>query len=220
MKKLFAIASIMLILTSFQSFAAGNMDGDNSHFGVRVQYEMNTSTKYSYMFHMGPGVSAGINYYAPFGKITYFNTALMVNYDTFGYEGDVPNKYNPRHLDGSLRNLGLRLPLEIGFKFYSTDKMRLSAYTGANLYFNFSLKADYTETSSRGSQKIKKDYSNSGAELGWTVGVAGDFNRRWHAHIQGTLGLTNLGMTDDLFTGRNGANFRRAEVAVGVGYNF
>ncbi|MCI5978917.1 MAG: PorT family protein [Bacteroidales bacterium] len=222
MKKSCSIFALVaaLLLVAMPAKAADTGDADKAHFGVRLQFDMNTSTKYSHMFHFGPGVSAGINYYAPFGKITYFNTELLFSYDTFGYEGDTENKYNRRHLDGSLNMLGLRLPLQIGVKFIDKAKLRLSAYTGPAFYFNFSLKADYTETSSRGSEKVKKDYSNSGAEMGWTLGVAADFSRRWHAHVQGTLGLTNMGMTDDLGTGRNGANFKRAEISVGVGYNF
>ena len=70
MKKSCSIFALVaaLLLVAMPAKAADTGDADKAHFGVRLQFDMNTSTKYSHMFHFGPGVSAGINYYAPFGK--------------------------------------------------------------------------------------------------------------------------------------------------------
>lgn len=218
LRRLLALAIMALALPALGAEPADAVDG--RHFGVRVQYEMNTSTKYSHMFHMGPGFAVGANYYAPFANRFYFNTELMLGYDTFGYRGDLENKYNKRHFDGKLKNINLRLPLEFGFKFVQNRHLLLSAYTGPDIIFNFKVKADYTETRPGGSEKVSKNYTNGGAELCWTLGIGADINRHWHAHVQGSLGLTSLCDTDDLANGPDGASFKRAEFAVGIGYNF
>lgn len=216
---------ILSLVAAFTLFAqnisaAQNVDGDTKHFGVRMQFDMSTDTKYSYMVHWGPGVSVGGTYYAPFGRYTYFNCGLLFGYDTFDYDGDTQNKYNSAHFDGHLSMIGLKLPLEIGFKFFQTDKIRLSVYTGPQIYINFKLKADYTSTHKTYSEKISKDYETSGMDLGWGLGFAADFKRHWHAHVQGTLGLTNMGMTTDFLLGPDEAHFKRAEISIGLGYNF
>lgn len=92
MTKLKTLLALAMMLVALPTLAAEPDDAvDGRHFGVRVQYEMNTSTKYSHMFHMGPGFAFGANYYAPFANRFYFNTELMLGYDTFGYRGDLEN---------------------------------------------------------------------------------------------------------------------------------
>lgn len=215
MKKLALFsAAIMMLACTFQSLAADTEDC--KHFGVRAQYDMNTSTAHSDLFHFGPGVSVGFNYYSPIQSNFYFNTGLLFSYDTFGYKGE----FSKRPFEGSINNTGMRLPVEIGYKFLQTNSMRLSVYTGALMYFNFKVQADYTEIYSTGPEIIKKDYTNGGADLGWTLGLGFDLLRNWHAHIQGTLGLTNWCQTDDQANGAAGNVYKRAEIAIGLGYNF
>lgn len=206
----------MLLACSTPAFSADTKD--SKHFGVRVQYDMSTSTTHTGLFHFGPGVSVGFNYYAPFRRNPhfYFNTGLLFSYDTFGYKGE----FSKRPFKGSINNTGMRLPVEIGFKFLETNSMRLSVFTGPLMYFNFNVQADYTETYSTGPEKIKKEYTNGGADLGWTLGLGIDFLRRWHARVQGTLGLTNWCQTDDQPHEWDANVYKRAEIAVGLGYNF
>lgn len=60
----------------------------------------------------------------------------------------------------------------------------------------------------------------SGMEFGWGLGFAADINRRWHAQVEGTLGLSNMCKTEDIELGPKGAHLKRAEISVGIGYNF
>lgn len=219
-KKVLKIAVVLLAMLALSVSAQAQTEEDAAHFGARVQFDLNTSTKYSYMVHWGPGVSAGVAYYAPFGKATYFNVGVLFSYDTFDYNGDTKNEYNRRHYDGTLSMIGMRLPLDFGYKFLQTNKVRLSVYTGPHFYFNFDMKADYTMTRSNSSEKVSKDYSTSGMEFGWGLGFAADINRRWHAQVEGTLGLSNMCKTEDIELGPKGAHLKRAEISVGIGYNF
>ena len=193
---------------------------DEAHAGVRVSFDMNTSTSYTYMVKWGPGVSVGGAYYAPFGRLTYFNVGLLFSYDTFKVDGSFGNKYAVKQFDGHIELIGLRLPLDIGLKFYQNDKVRLSAYTGPHLYFNFSLKGDYDLIRMGYTTHIKEKFSFPGMEIGWGLGVAVDILRHWHVHFEGTYGLSHLGEAEELRDVGSHTYFKRAELSVGIGYNF
>lgn len=88
-----------------------------------------------------------------------------------------------------------------------------------HLYFNFSLKAKYTQTRQNHEEEIDKSYTNSGMEIAWGLGVAADIASHWHVHIEGVYGLSRMGMTEDIKLGEK-THFNRAGISIGLGYNF
>ncbi len=151
--------------------------------------------------------------------MTYFNASLLFGYNTIDYSGTTPNKYNRVQIDGHISSLGLRLPLDFGLKFYDTQLVRLSVYTGPHLFFNFSLKAKYNEKRAYTEEKVDKDYTHSGMEIAWGLGLAADFAYRWHIHVEGVYGLSRMGRTNDIQVGET-THFNRAALSIGLGYNF
>lgn len=192
---------------------------DNAHFGVRVAYDMTTSTTVTEMTGWGSGFSVGGVYYAPFGKRTFFQTGLLFYVDNIKLDGTTENKYNPHTYDGNIRNLGIRLPIDLGLRILENSVVALNVYTGPHLYFNFASKMICDETYGGKTTHIDEKFTTSGMEIGWALGVGADFFKRWHIHLEGAYGLSNLGKTDRFELGKE-SNLKRAEISLGVGYNF
>lgn len=211
--KLLAVALIAAI-TSVSAAAQ-----DNAHFGVRVAYDMTTSTTVTEMTGWGSGFSVGGVYYAPFGKRTFFQTGLLFYVDNIKLDGTTENKYNPHTYDGNIRNLGIRLPIDLGLRILENSVVALNVYTGPHLYFNFTSKMICDETYGGKTTHVDEKFTTSGMEIGWALGVGADFFKRWHIHLEGAYGLSNLGKTDRFELGKE-SNLKRAEISLGVGYNF
>lgn len=207
------------LATSPTASAKTTKEGDASHFGIRAQLDYNRTQNARQLVKWGPGFSIGASYYAPFGRFTYFNMSLMFSRDTFKYDGWAGPKYGQHYMDGSLTVTGLRLPLDIGFKFLQLRNVKLSIYTGPSFYVDFSCRAKYVDTYPEWEGTVDKNYTISGMEVGWNAGVACDFLQHWHVHFEYMHGLSNMAMTNDLEGGPT-TNLRRAEMSVGIGYNF
>lgn len=87
---------------------------DKAHFGVRAVYDMCTSTKLKHFTGRGSGFYAGAVYYAPFGKLTFFQPGLMLFIDNIAVNGETTNEYNKHRYDCNIRTYGLRMPLDFG----------------------------------------------------------------------------------------------------------
>ncbi len=192
---------------------------DNAHFGVRAAYNMTTSTTVTEVTGWGSGFSVGVVYYAPFGKKTFFQTGLMFYLDNIKLDGTTENKYNPHTFDGRIRNLGIRLPLDFGLRIFKNSVVALNVYTGPHLYFNFASRMICDDIIGGKPVHIDEKFTTSGLEIGWALGVGADFFKRWHIHLEGVYGLSNLGMTDRFEVGKE-SHLKRAEISLGVGYNF
>lgn len=96
----------------------------------------------------------------------------------------------------------------------NSDKFRLSVYSGPQFFVNFSVKGNYEETRNGNVSQQSIKFTNSGLDIGWGLGIGADINKRWHVHIEGMYGLSNL-CIDKM----SGADLKRAAISVGVGYN-
>lgn len=216
-----AILALLMTTPVFASNADFDDDyyEDEAHFGVRATLDFDRSFGVSDLVKWGPGASVGVVYYAPFGRITYFNAGVLFSYTTFKLDGEGGTKYSPYIIKGHLRTPSLKVPLDFGVKFVDNRRMRLSVYTGPHLYFNFDLRAKYDLTRSHSTYPVNEKVTNSGMDLDWGLGVAADLGRHWHAHFEGVVGLSHFGTSNEFIPGTPCA-FRRAELSLGLGYNF
>ncbi|MDE6266188.1 MAG: PorT family protein [Muribaculaceae bacterium] len=217
MNRLLRLLALTLTLSVCAASYAAETD-EQPHFGVRLQYDMNKSTTLSDLVSWGPGVSVGAIYYAPFKKIGYFNAGLLLSYDTFKYKGTAEYNSTPITVDGYLYTSGLKLPIQVGVNFIHKKNLKVSLYTGPQLYFNFGFRAHFDRTLSE-TEHIDTGYKNSGMEVAWTFGAAADIHCHWHVHFDTNFGLSNIGMIDDL-NPHELIHLKRTELSVGVGYNF
>lgn len=200
---------------------------DKAYFGVRAAYDMCTSTKNSYMTGWGSGFSVGGVYFAPFGKMTFFQPGLMFYADNIRLDGMTKNEDNRHAYDGDIRTYGLRMPLDFGLKVIDNKVIGLNVYTGPHLYFNFSSKMICDDTYYGKTTYINEKLSTPGMELGWALGIGINVCKRWHIFAEGIYGLSDLGKTyrfDRIYiedTEQSNASYlRRAEFSFGIGYNF
>lgn len=200
---------------------------DKAYFGIRAAYDMCTSTKNSYMTGWGSGFSVGGVYFAPFGKMTFFQPGLLFYADNIRIDGTTKNEDNRHTYDGNIRTYGLRMPLDFGLKVISNKAIGLNVYTGPHLYFNFSSKMICDDTYYGKTTHINEKLSTPGMELGWALGIGINVCKRWHIFAEGIYGLSDLGKTyrfnREIFYGEelsNASYLRRAEFSFGIGYNF
>lgn len=198
-----------------------------AYFGIRAAYDMCTSTKNSYMTGWGSGFSVGGVYFAPFGKMTFFQPGLLFYADNIRIDGTTKNEDNRHTYDGNIRTYGLRMPLDFGLKVIDNKVIGLNVYTGPHLYFNFSSKMICDDTYYGKTTHINEKLSTPGMELGWALGIGINVCKRWHIFAEGIYGLSDLGKTyrfDRIYiedTEQSNASYlRRAEFSFGIGYNF
>ena len=215
----FALASMMVVPAYAEETDYEDDFEDEAHFGIRAQLDFNRSVSVTDIVKWGPGTSVGIAYYAPFGRLTYFNAGLLFSYTTMRLNGQGGNKYSHYDIVGHIKMPSLRLPLDFGVKFIDNRHMRCSVYTGPHFYFNFDVKGDYDLIRTQSTTKVNEKITNSGMEIGWGLGVAVDLSRHWHAHFEGTVGLSHFGTTNEFTPGTPSA-LRRGELSLGLGYNF
>ena len=192
---------------------------DHQHIGLRAQFNLSSSSTHTEFFHYGPGVSVGAVYYAPFGRLTYFNAGVLFNYDTFGLKGTAGTIHAPRPMEGHLTTVGLQVPIDFGIKAVQNKNLILGFYTGPHLYVDFSCKAKYDYNRSGNIQKVEKDWKTPGLGFGWGVGTAIDFKQHWHVHVEYFIGFGNMAMTQDLELGKE-SGITRTNLSLGLGYNF
>ncbi len=214
-----------IVIASAATFTATAQD--KAYFGVRAAYDMCTSTKNSYMTSWGSGFSVGGVYFAPFGKLTFFQPGLLFYADNIRIDGTTKNEDNRHTYDGNIRTYGLRMPLDFGLKVIDNKVIGLNVYTGPHLYFNFSSKMICDDTYYGKTTHINEKLSTPGMELGWALGIGINVCKRWHIFAEGIYGLSDLGKTyrfDRIYiedTEQSNASYlRRAEFSFGIGYNF
>lgn len=210
------VATSLMLIASIPAIAA---DID-PFWGVRANFNMTTSTKSTDFTGWGAGGGLGISYLTPIGKVAIFQGAVSFNYNTINLDGYYNSKYNPAYYDGYFKSYSGRLPLSIGARLLTTDAVMLTVYTGPVLYFNFGSRAIYDRSTKTRDEHFDEKVTDSGMDIGWNFGIGADFFKHWHIHIEGTYSLSNMMMLSDMFGASTEAHLRRAEITVGVGYNF
>ncbi|MDE5628741.1 MAG: PorT family protein [Muribaculaceae bacterium] len=192
---------------------------EKGHFGIRASYNTTTATNESVITGWGSGFSIGANYYSNLSKKIFFQTGLAFYIDNIRLDGTTDNKYNPRTFDGNIRTMGLSIPFDFGVKVLNSKPVSLGVYTGPKLFFNIDSKiiCDYKYNST--STHLNEDFTTSGMEVGWGLGIGADLFKKWHVNIEGVYNLSKFGETE-LFDSAKKTKLRRAGISVGIGYNF
>lgn len=203
------------------------MAQSKAHFGLRAAYDATTSTKQTHLTGWGSGFSVGAVYFAPFGKMTFFQPGLMFSIDNINVDGTTKNTDNQHRYNGHIRTYGLRMPLDFGLKLVNSSVIGLNVYTGPHLFFNFKSKLICDDTYFGNTTHIDEKLSTPGMEFGWGLGIGINLFRSWHVFAEGVYGLSDLGKTyrfdieKVLDTEQSEASYiKRAHISIGIGYNF
>lgn len=197
-------------ITSAQNYLVDNPD-NAPYFGVRIGVDISSTAGQVYdTYNNGAGFTIGAIYNIPVYKNLYFEPGLSLFYNTFGFT--VATSDNPdgflAEVDGSIRNLGFRIPLNIGYRFDFTDDISVSLFTGPVLNTNLTAKEHFMDkTTSIMSNGFKR------FDMQWDFGIAMTYGSHYYVSVSGGIGVTRAYSTPI-------DHFRRNTCNIAVGYNF
>ena len=112
-------SSFVLPLVAGNNDAAQTQNADRAMFGVRAVCDITNSRTVSEITDWGAGGAAGISFYIPFGKLTYFSPALLIGCETVKLDGVAGTEEKPYYFDGNIKNDWDAVSLGIWYKAIS-----------------------------------------------------------------------------------------------------
>ena len=184
--KFLALGSV--VAASLSASAASTYLFDNpdniAHFGARVSVDISSAANGGGFYSNQAGFSVGGIYNIPLFMNLYFEPGLSVFYNTIGanqwdtFTQKVPQLDGagqpvvgpggeavtddvevPYQIDGSIRNFGFRIPLNVGYHFDFTEDVKVHVFTGPQI--NLSLVARYHQDAVRVPGEEEPSFSTS-----------------------------------------------------------
>lgn len=211
--------TIRIIVLTIMAFAVLSATAEKPYWSVRASLDMTTTTKTTHIGKFGAGGSVGAAYVVPFAKHFYTQFWGMGFYDRITLDGSNKLQYGPSKFNGHISTAGIMLQGDFGWKFLQTGNVRLSIYTGPRIYFNFDINDDYSYVRNDWHYEKEEPLQTWPVDAGWGAGIGVDIAHHWHVYVQGEMSFTNF-INLDFFEAARGDRFQRANIAVGVGYNF
>lgn len=207
---------------------------NQTYFGARVAIDMTTAANGGGNYSSNVGISAGAIYNIPLFMNLYFEPGLSIFYNTFGtskWNSFVPEgSINPEtgegvavyyQISGSIRNLGFRVPLLLGYHFDISEDLKVGVFTGPQLNMNLYARYFVTENLGNDLNVLDHDCSLFGTQgfkhldLQWNFGVGVTF-QQYYVALNGAWGLTTM-KSSTLMLPRD---LKRSLFTITLGYNF
>lgn len=186
-------------------------------WGVRLSMDVTVPSDGFGEYEHGAGVTGGVALAVPVYKGLYVEPGVLLFYNTMGVGNYV---IDDLPYDGSVRNFGVRIPLNLGYRFNINDNISLSLTTGP--WFNFNISArQYANPNFEGpmpkTSKNLFDYGWHRFDAQWGFGVQATFSGRYIVGISGGVGTKALAART-----ADGHKMRmhRNTFTVTLGYNF
>lgn len=207
-KNLLALALSTMIFSATYAQTSGD-----SGFGIRVAWDLNSPSSNLTDLDNGSGFSAGVFYDVPVYRkifvepgVSYFYNTITTSVTGFDMAGA------PAFVDGTLRNMGLRIPIYWGYKLDLADDISISLFTGPQMNIGLSLDEHYK----KGTIKNLYDKGWNRVDLQWLFGLRFHYLDNFIAEIGGGVGMTNMLDADKW----HGFHVRRNTFTIAVGYLF
>ncbi len=180
-------------------------------FGVRMAWDLNVpATNYPGLDN-GSGVSVGAFYDVPVSRNLFIEPGISYFYNTMDAEL-IKSDFAPTVKAGTWRNMGLRIPLYMGYKFDLVDDISISAVTGPQVNLGLSLEENFGDVTTK--NLYDKGWKRVDAQ--WMIGLRLHYQDNIVVEIAGGLGMNNL-LDKKEFPG---FHVRRNVFTIGVGYQF
>ena len=195
MKKFFATILIAAASLTASAQTIYNDPLNQSRLGVRLNYELSCPTDITAsgfpgsfnLFGNGSGFSVEGIYNTPVWQNLYFEPGVGIFYNTLSIstadeDGVIFN--------GSARQWGIRIPLNVGYRFDILDWLSVSLFTGPE--FNLAI---YGRTHfnvdkySLSGPLYGKDGCLNRADIKWRFGIGATFNKKYTLAISGAAGI-------------------------------
>lgn len=240
MKSIKALAALAIIGAAVIPAKADSLMFNNPanepYFGARVAIDISSAANGGAFYSNKPGFSIGGIYNIPLYANLYFEPGLSLFYDVFGTmyfdseeipvtdpeTGVVTDQEIVYQVDGSIRNLGFRVPLNFGYHFDFADDLRVKVFTGPQ--FNASILARYHQNAYITPSSTKVDAASESVfgtggfkhfDMQWNFGVGVDYGN-YSISLGGSVGMTRLRDAAGVFQ----KNMRRNIFSIALGYNF
>ncbi len=221
MKKFF-----LPLLCLLAALTASAQNDDQPRLGVRLSWDLNSpSASYpngAKVYGNGSGFSIDSYYDIPLHKAFYFEPGLSFFYNTIGMPDVVitdDSDLRTTLTDGSLRNVGFRIPMVAGYRFDFTDDIAISAFTGPQLNVGLSMKnhlnipSGYETNYKNNTQLYGHGFHR--LDMQWLFGVRFHYQNNFIAELSGGPGMTDL-----LGKEYGKLHLRRNIFTISVGYVF
>jgi hypothetical protein len=237
------IGTASMMTMNAQSYMFDNPD-NHAYFGVRAGLDISSAANGEAYFCNKAGFSVGLVYNIPIVANLYFEPGLHLFYNTFGtthIEDASYDKVNeatgevttvPRYyqVNGTLRNFGFRIPLNIGYHFDFSDELSVAVYTGPQLNINYvaryhqnSVITPDNEHVSAGSVNAFGTNGFNHFDLQWNFGVGLNY-QQYYVGLGGAVGVTHMMSAATIAVGPYAVSFprdiRRNLFNITLGYNF
>lgn len=212
------LTSVFLLgLLSLTGFARDN----ESYFGVRLAMDVTFPGGGYDSYNTGAGFTLGGIYNVPFRNNFYFEPGVLFYYTGMSSK-DLIKFDNNYLLQGSARQYGFRIPMNVGYQFNAGDNLTVGVATGPMLSVNISARQQLDAVPGAPIPIPDKTvnlfhHGWRNVDLLWGISVNFTFARSYVIGFSTGVGLTPLAKY-----GNNDKKIRiqRNTVAIALGYNF
>ena len=206
------------LLTAFAlSLAAMTATAQTSpYFGIRASFDITHATGTDGGLGNGSGATVMAVYNIPLTSKVYFEPGVGMFYNTMGIQ---PIEVDEGFYDGSIRNVGFRIPFNVGYRFELFNDLDIAACTGPWLNVNLTSdsKLDPNFEGPMHSTSLFGDGWNR-VDAQWGFGITATYAQNYYIGISGGIGMTRMAT----FTtpGDVKHHLLRNTVSITLGYNF
>lgn len=220
--KFIVLLSVVVSMTALADRNVFWNSNNNGYFGLRVALDVTSPGSFRQrnssdgilltQKYLGSrcGLSVGAVYNMPVVANLYFEPGVSVFYNTTSVRYDVHKSLPIEYIDNiyavvnagrTVKQWGMRIPLDLGYRFDLQRNFSLSVFTGPVLNIGFAMdgcmgfKLDntifYSESSLYSTGNSQNHDRFNRVSLAWRVGIAANI-RNFYIGLSGNLGLTNL----------------------------
>ncbi len=228
MRRLLLTSSLAAVLCTAASASSPVFDNpDNAPFwGVRVGADIaipgdwkagNGSVN---MYDGKAGGFIGAIYQHPLVANLYVEPGLQLYYDTYRYDLVIMETEDHGIIeDPKISKIGLRIPVNFGFRFDVSDRLGVAPYTGPEFNWGFGGKVHIPDVGHNAelidlpTNPYADAYGWRHCNLAWNFGVSFDIDYRWSFILSGAVGVTDQIKFDNI-------KWRDNRFSISLGYNF
>lgn len=222
MNRRYIIILIAVLMTSLGGVAQQSADGLVRHtFGASASFDVNIPSGSKGLWATGSGVTVGVDYAYRLTSTWYLATGLGAYYRTFGTDYMVQDN---SIYEGTVKNIGLRAPLMVGYEMPIASQVDMSIATGpaleVNLYARESAMPDFNQAGMNPESVGMVNLFKQGfrrVDAIWGIVLGFTFAEHYYVGLAGNVAFTPLAQYGNR---DNKLRIRGNSVAIKLCYKF
>lgn len=221
------VAVCALAPLSAEASPYGNIN-PRPYWGMRAEIDVTLPSKFhtistshaESLFKPGMGVNVGAIYNVPLVSNLYLEPGANLYYQYYSYDLLISDSEQNTTEDPTVKKFGLRVPVNVGYRFNVSDGFSLSLFTGPQLDWGITGSVKYKNPSAANDDAQHQlavygdgDYGQRHISMSWRVGIGVEINHDTSLALVGNFGVTDLMKHKDY-------TFRENSLGLVIGYNF